>query len=190
MKKYIILLSVLFALGCQSTANKIAGICQIETISDSFENSKKVNFTPCLVDAGKGISPSFKFSFDWDQTTPSRIGLGVTYDSNIRQDSYTNFESIAIKVDEDILFESNFGRTNLSSSGYNTVSNTIYTTSENRTVIPLELFDKMLKSDNVLIKVNSSDGYEDYFFHTKERGIKKYARFYIDEYYKTIKELK
>ncbi len=54
--------------------------------------------------------------------------------------------------------------TNLSNSGYNTVSKTIYTSSKNTVVIPYEVLEKMVSAKNCRLRIHTTEGNQDIDF--------------------------
>lgn len=188
--KSVIVIAALSLTACQSTGNKIAGICQIEESVSTFDKSNEVNFTECWVSAGESVwdIPSFKFGFSWSDKTPESIVLRLVYDSNVGSNAYTSFKGVSININGEISSFDNKSRTVLDSSGYNSVSNTIYTQSRSGIVIPMYLFEKMMTAEDVRVRVLSSDGYEDYIFSMEQNGMTKYAKFYLDDYLAAIEK--
>nr|WP_136252852.1 hypothetical protein [Ningiella ruwaisensis] len=187
MKK-ILLIAAIAISGCQSTGNMFTNMCQIKEEIDTFTNQVRVDFTKCWVAAGESVwdMPIHKFGFTWYEAHPERIRVNLTYDSTVDAGGYTNFESLLINIDGNIKERVEFGRTILGDSGYNSVSNTIYTDSSAGAFIDIETFEQMLRSDDVRLRVNTSDGYSDYVFHISELGMTKYAKYDLPNYLMTI----
>ena len=184
MKKALIILFIFTALGCQSTGNKFAGLCQVEEQSDTFTNKMRVEFTNCWVAAGESVwdTPVYKFGFVWLEDQPDIIQVNLTYDSTVGGQSYTNFESIMINIDGNREVTKELSDTILDSSGYNNVSNTIYTSSRAAARIDMRVFENMMISNDVRIRINTSNGYSDYVFHLSENGMTKYAKYDLDKF--------
>lgn len=188
MKKLIFICAALSIAGCQSTGNMLSGLCQIEESIDTFENKAQVDFTKCWVPTGTSVwdTPSYKFTFTWYEADPSRMRLGFVYDSSVDGAAYTRFESVSINVNGTKYDFDNFSDTLLSDSGYNNITNTIYTTSRAGVFIPMSLFEEMITAEDVRIRLSSSRGYEDYLFHISKLGLKEYTKLHMPKYLATI----
>lgn len=184
MKKLILLGAVTILTACQSTGNKIAGICQIEQSVSTFENSKLLEFTECWSAKSESVwdMPTIMTGYVWNESNPDSIKLNLVYNGQSGGDSYTGFYGIDINIDGNIYKYKTSGQTILSSSDYNTVSNTIYTKSRNAVTIPLSVFEDMVNKSDVRIRIYTSDGYEDQIFSLAQNGMSKYTRYYIPEY--------
>lgn len=174
--------------GCVSTSNKLAGLCQIEQTKDQFNNSAQVEFTNCWTATSESVwdIPSYKFGFTWLESAPEKIQMNLTYDSTVSGDAYTNFESVSINFAGAKYRYDNLSNTILSDSGYNNVTQTIYTSSRSALTVPMHVFESMVKSKDARIRIVTSDGYEDYLFHIDENGMTKYTKYYMRDYLAAI----
>jgi len=189
MKRILFIFIASIALfGCQSTSNKITGMCQIESKIDTFTNSTKIDFTDCWVAASESVwdLPSYKFSFSWVESSPDFIRVGLLYDSTVKSTGYTTFSSVLVNINGQTTTFNDMSSTQLSSSNYNTVTNTIYTASSAGFIIPFDYFEKMVSSDNVRIRVKTFDSYDDYIFSLESNGTMTYARADLPEYLSLI----
>lgn len=177
---------------CQSTTNKIAGICQIKHSVSTFENTKTVEFTECWNAKSLSVwdTPTIMIGYKWNQSKPELIQMNLTYNSQVGGGAYTNFNGIDINIDGDIYEYETTSTTILSSSDYNSVSNTIYTSSRNAIVMPFSVFERMMGAENVRFRIYTSEGYEDQIFNIAENGMSKYAKYYLPKYLIDINQIK
>jgi|GEM_PF-6636486 len=189
MKRLLLIgVTAVALIGCQSTSNKIAGLCQIKSTIDTFTNSAKIDFTKCWVAASESVwdLPSYKFSFSWVESSPDFIRVGLLYESTVKSTGYTTFSSVLVNINGETTTFNDMSSTELSSSNYNTVTNTIYTASSAGFIIPFDYFEKMVMSDDVRIRVKTFDSYDDYIFSLESSGTMTYARADLPEYLSLI----
>ena len=99
---------------------------------------------------------------------------------------YTSYEGISVNIDGDIREFEASGSTIFDSSDYNTVTNTIYTSSTGVVIVPLDYLKRMVLADDVRIRVNMSDSYEDIIFSIDKKGTASYSRLKFKEFLAAI----
>jgi hypothetical protein len=94
---------------------------------------------------------------------PEHVALVLSYSSNTSGSgaAYVGLSGIDINIDGDIKSFSSGKPTNLDSSGYNSVSRTIYTESKNAVVIPYSILERMVAAKYCRLRIHTSKGYED-----------------------------
>ncbi len=88
------------------------------------------------------------------------------YNSNVFNGSSVSLGYRATDINIDGMITSYKAQqlTNLSNSGYNTVSKTIYTSSKNTVVIPYEVLEKMVSAKNCRLRIHTTEGNQDIDF--------------------------
>ncbi len=166
--KFSVALIAAFAVsGCASMADgmsKVAGLGVVKQETSTFDNATIVTASPAFLYAkGSWGGNSVKLGARWSSATPESVALILAYDSNTSGygNAYIGLTGIDINVDGDISSHAAAGSTDLNSSGYNTVSKTIYTSSKNAVVIPYALLERMVAAKDTRIRIHTSKGYED-----------------------------
>lgn len=166
MKAFFIASAIFLISGCASQMDAFAGIGVIDEENSSFDNSRIVTLTPTWVaGGGDDYVTSTKVGARWSESNPEQVLLILEYSSSTNSsDVYKSYESISVNINSE---KRNFpasGSTELQSSTYNTVTNTIYTESTAVVPMPLEYLRKMVEAEDVRIRFNSSHRYEDGIF--------------------------
>lgn len=151
--------------GCASmadSADKISGTGQITESVDSFDNSRRLSMGPGFLfeNADETMPSGIKLGAEWSDKNPEAVALVLSYPSSTSGNAvYVNFSGMDINIDGAITSLTTDGRTHHSDSGYNTVSRSIYTSSENHMTVPRALVQKMLAARSCKLKIHTSDGY-------------------------------
>jgi hypothetical protein len=137
-------------------ASKMAGLGVVTEEKSTFDGAIIVNVSPqWLYDPDGSFGNSVKLGARWSNKSPDHVAL-VLHSSG-----YISLQSIDININGDIKsFKSN-SLTMLDNSGYNTVSKTIYTESQNSIVIPYQILEDMVSAKDCRLRIHTSKGYED-----------------------------
>lgn len=165
-KLSVALVAIFAVSGCASMADgmsKAAGLGVVKQETSTFDNATIITASPTFLYAKGSWGNSVKLGARWSSTTPESIALILAYDSSTSGygNAYIGLTGIDINVDGDISSHAAAGSTDLDSSGYNTVSKTIYTSSKNAVVIPYALLERMVAAKDTRIRIHTSKGYED-----------------------------
>ncbi len=152
--------------GCASMADgmsKAAGLGVVKQETSAFDNATVITASPTFLYAKGSWGNSVKLGARWSSAAPDSVALILAHDSNTSGygDVYLGLTGIDINVDGDISSHASAGSTDLDSSGYNTVSKTIYTSSKNTVIIPYALLERMVAAQDCRIRIHTSKGYED-----------------------------
>lgn len=155
--------------GCASmvdSMDKAIGIGQVSVKKEVLDDSTTVKLSPAFLTddiTDYGLN-SYKLGARWNSQTPEIIYLQPNYDSQTGGNAYTSFDGITIRINGNARRFDRVGRTNLSSSSYNTVTNTIYTESSGLVPVPFDTVKDMVNAEDVRLRIHSIDGYEDSVF--------------------------
>ena len=156
--------------GCASTADMFDSMAGIGTISEktaTFDGSTILTLSPTFLTDNEGdiALNQYKLGARWTSSAPDYVALVMNYDSQVGGNAYTTFDGLSIRIHDETLRFDTDDPTHLSSSSYNSVTNTIYTESESTVLVPRSLIEEMVKAEDVRIRIHSSDGYEDALFN-------------------------
>lgn len=150
--------------GMADATSKIAGLGVVTQEKSTFDGATIVEVSPnWLYDPEGSWGNSVKLGARWSSNAPEFAALVLSYSSNISGSSaaYVGLSGIDINIDGDIKSFSSGKPTNLDSSGYNSVSRTIYTESKNTVVIPYSILERMMAAKDCRLRIHTSKGYED-----------------------------
>ena len=152
--------------GCATmadTMSKAAGMGVVRQTHSTFDDATVITASPTVMWAKGSWGNQIKMGARWSSANPDDVALLLAYDSSITSASsaYLGLHGIDINVDGKITSFSAATPTQLDSSSYNTVSNTIYTDSTNAVVIPYALLERMVASNDCRLRIHTSKGYED-----------------------------
>jgi len=153
--------------GCAGMADataKMAGLGVVTEEVSTFDGAKIVEVSPnWLYDPDGSWGNSVKLGARWSSATPDYVVLVLSYSSNVSGygKSYISLSGIDINIDGDISSFSSNKPTDLDSSGYNSVSKTIYTESSNAVVVPYSVLQDMVTAHDCRLRIHTSEGYED-----------------------------
>ena len=171
--------------------DKMIGVGQISVEKEVLDDSTTVKLTPAFLtdDVSDYGLNNYKLGGRWNSQAPETIFFELNYDSQVGGNAYTGFEGITIRINGRSQRFDNVGTTNLSSSSYNTVTNTIYTESSGVVPVPLETVENMVSADDVRLRIHSSDGYEDSIFSAdRTTSGQKLARPYFQAFIVEVKK--
>lgn len=94
--------------------------------------------------------------------------LGTISDTNGFDPVYLGLRGIDINIDGEITSYSARNLTDLNSSAYNSVTQSITTESKNRVVIPFAVLEEMVYANDCRIRIYTSKGYEDARFSLEQ----------------------
>jgi len=184
------LLLTVFVSGCSSTIDKMAGLGQLETNISDFSGDTMVELSKTRNAHPTKKQASTFFGLKWDSSLPNNVFLYLINQSDVdSNNTYVNYESIEIKIGDDV---STFNARNTihDSSGYNSVTNTIYTDSKASISIPLSLVEKMVSAEDCRIKINTYKWYEVVLFHVDENSMVSFSRPKFKEFLTKVNEMK
>jgi len=164
----LIAVAVLLALsGCAGMADatsKMAGLGVVTLEKSTFDGATIVEVSPnWLYDPDGSWGNSAKLGARWSSNASEFVALVLSYSSNASGygAAYIGLSGIDINIDGDIKSFLSEKPTNLDSSGYNSVSRTIYTESKNTVVIPYSTLERMVSAKDCRLRIHTSKGYED-----------------------------
>ena len=146
--------------GCASTLESITGSGVVKTYKDSFSNEKVVEMssTPNFTVENE-IANTF-FSAKWKESQSNKITLILTSRSDSSsKDTFVSFDNVSINIGGEIT-EFRPTLTTQDSGNYNSVSNTIYTSSRSSIDISTEYLEKMVESNDTKIKITTRRFFE------------------------------
>jgi len=160
----------LFLSGCAGMADatsRMAGLGVVSEEQSTFDNARIIKVSPTfLYDPDGSWGNSVKLGARWSSNAPDYVVLVLSHSSDTSGggDVYVNLSGIDINVDGDIQSFESGSLTDHDSSDYNTVTNTIYTESNNSVVIPMSVLRSMVSSSDCRVRIHTSAGYEDAVF--------------------------
>lgn len=168
--RFLLIFVALFVIsGCASMADSMSQMAGVGVISEkksTFDGAYVIELSPAwLYDPQGGFGNNYKLGARWTDAVPESVAIILNFSSSAGGNAYTSFSGIDINIDGAKYSFDTTTTTTLSGSDYNTVSNTIYTESENTVVIPLALLKQMTAATDCRLRIHSSDGYEDALFH-------------------------
>jgi hypothetical protein len=159
----LLLLAVCGLSGC-AAMNKAAGMGVVSETKSDFDGTVTISATPSFL-ATKSWGPGVKLGALWVSDHPDTVALWLKNDSDVNAGAYLNITGLDINIDGEISSWP-VGSTHYDNSGYNTVSKTIYTSSENQAVVPYSLLQRMVSAKDCRIRIHTTKGYEEAFFST------------------------
>lgn len=153
--------------GMADATSRLAGIGVVEEEKSTFDGATIVTMSPAfLYREGAWLGVPIKLGARWSSKAPNHVAMIVSYSSSVSAGgtAYLNFSGLDVNIDGKISEYKTSGLTSHDSSGYNTVSRTIYTESQNAVVIPLVTLQEMLLAKDCRLRIHTSKGYEDVQF--------------------------
>ncbi|MGT1483500.1 hypothetical protein ACVPR2_23425, partial [Salmonella enterica subsp. enterica serovar Enteritidis] len=129
----------------------------------------------------------------WSSAQQDQGGLILTNNAKRSNDSAAYLDFVVIDINGHAIISSYKAQqlTNLSNSGYNTVSKTIYTSSKNTVVIPYEVLEKMVSAKNCRLRIHTTEGNQDIDFSAASiPGVKATAIVSIKEFMTKVAKVK
>jgi hypothetical protein len=166
----ILFAAALVAISGCAAMDKMAGLGVVSQHTSTFDNATVIEVSPnSLYDPGSTWGTPLQLGARWSSAVPDSVALVMAYNSNVSSGSpaYLNLNHLDINIDGEILSYSAGQSTDLSSSGYNTVSRTIYTSSKNAVVIPYSVLQRMVAANDCRLRIHTSKGYQDVQFSSE-----------------------
>ena len=170
------LLSLAALTGCESVSdslNQMAGLGVVSQEQSTFDNETIIKVTPNFLFESQSDwgANNVKLGARWKSSQPDNIIIDLVYDSSSSSgSSYAQINSLEINLNNTKHSFTTNSATSFDNSGYNSVSKTIYTKSQNAVVIPKGLLEKMVSADSCLIRINTNKGYQDSNFLIERSG--------------------
>ncbi|WP_218510608.1 hypothetical protein [Variovorax sp. dw_308] len=166
MKRLALAIAALaFLGGCADMADsvsKVAGLGVVTRERSTFDNATVIAMSPAHLYAEGSWGNAVRLGARWSSASPDSVALILAYESNVASGTaYIGLKSLQINIDGEISSFAVGAPTDLSSSSYNTVSKTIYTSSKNAVVIPYPLLKRMVAAKDTRLRIHTSKGYED-----------------------------
>lgn len=168
MKYSVTALIICVALnGCAEmadSASRMANIGVVEQEKSTFDGATIVKMSPAvLYREGAMMGVPFKLGARWNSKAPEQVALILSYSSDVSagSSSYVGFSGLSVNIDGKISSYRVNAPTSLDSSGYNTVSRTIYTESAYVVVMPLVELKRMLAARDCRLRIETNKGYQD-----------------------------
>lgn len=155
--------------GMADATSRFAGLGVISEEVQSFDGATVVQMSPMfLYREGESMFGGVhtKLGARWNSKTPTFVGLVLSYSGDVSgyRPGYIGFDGLDINIDGVISNHKASGQTAHDHSGYNSVSRTIYTKSENVVIVQLATLEKMLQAKDCRLRVHTSKGFEDVHF--------------------------
>jgi hypothetical protein len=149
--------------GFADTMSKASGMGVVTQSRSTFDNAMVVNATPAPLYAKGSWGNVVRLGARWISTQPDKVALVLSYASNAGAGSaaFLDLQGIDVNVDGTVTNWPATGPSQLSHSSYNTVSNTIYTNSENLVIIPYSLLQQMVNAKDCRLRIHTGDGAEE-----------------------------
>jgi hypothetical protein len=131
--------------------DKLAGLGVVTQHTSTFDNATVIEVSPnSLYDPGSAWGTPLQLGARWSSAAPNSVALILAYNSNVSggMPAYLGLTGLDINIDGSISSYAAAQPTDLSSSSYNTVSHTIYTSSKNAVVIPYSVLQRMVTAKN------------------------------------------
>lgn len=167
-----VILSLFVISGCASMADmgsRIAGLGVISTEESTFDGETTISVSPNWLYETESTwsANSVKMGARWSTKFPEHVVIDLAYesDSSGYKSVYLNLQGVEVNIDGVKSSYEATGSTTLDHSSYNTVSKTIYTSSENSIVMELSELKKMVHATDCRVRIHTSKGYEDSLFH-------------------------
>lgn len=192
----LVLITALLAscAGMVDLTNKLAGIGTVSEDASSFDNTVTVRMAPAfLYEKGSLMGNRIKLGAVWNSGIPDQVGLIMSYSSDVAFSSkaYTNFDGLEININGDISSYEAAGLTSHDSSGYNSVTHTIYTESSNIAMVSMTTLNAMMEAEDVRIRIKTGDGYQDAHFSIERiPGGQTTAKYHMHEFLSKIAEIR
>jgi hypothetical protein len=157
--------------GCSGMADsmgKMAGLGVVTQEKSTFDGATIVNVSPTfLYDPDRKWSGnSVKLGARWSSGSPDYVALVMQYSGDVSGygSAYASLTGVDVNIDGELQSFSARSSTSHDSSGYNTVTKTIYTDSKNSVVIPYSILKQMVDAKDCRLRIHTGKGYEDAVF--------------------------
>jgi hypothetical protein len=150
--------------GMSDSIDKMAGLGVVTQSKSTFDGSTTVEVSPTwLLEYADTAPNSVKLGARWSSASPKYAALILSYGSDVSgyKSAYLNLTGLDVNVDGKKVSFAAGKPTDFDSGAYNSVSQTIYTKSENTVIVPLSLLERMAAAKDCRIRVHTNKGYED-----------------------------
>ena len=186
IRKVLFVAAAVLAISGCTAMDKLAGLGVVTQHPSTFDNATVIEVSPnSLYDPGSAWGTPLQLGARWSSAAPNSVALILAYNSNVSggMPAYLGLTGLDINIDGSISSYAAAQPTDLSSSSYNTVSHTIYTSSKNAVVIPYSVLQRMVTAKNCRLRLHTSKGYQDADFSTEHiPGGKATAKVSIKEF--------
>jgi hypothetical protein len=186
IRKVLFVAAAVLAISGCTAMDKLAGLGVVTQHTSTFDNATVIEVSPnSLYDPGSAWGTPLQLGARWSSAAPNSVALILAYNSNVSggMPAYLGLTGLDINIDGSISSYAVGQPTDLSSSSYNTVSHTIYTSSKNAVVIPYSVLQRMVTAKNCRLRLHTSKGYQDADFSTEHiPGGKATAKVPIKEF--------
>jgi hypothetical protein len=186
IRKVLFVAAAVLAISGCTAMDKLAGLGVVTQHTSTFDNATVIEVSPnSLYDPGSAWGTPLQLGARWSSAAPNSVALILAYNSNVSggMPAYLGLTGLDINIDGSISSYAAAQPTDLSSSSYNTVSHTIYTSSKNAVVIPYSVLQRMVTAKNCRLRLHTSKGYQDADFSTEHiPGGKATAKVSIKEF--------
>ena len=161
---FIILILLSGCTGMADSMSKFSGLGVISEEKSTFDGATIVAVSPTwLYDPNGSWGNQVKLGARWSSSSPDYVALILAYSSDTSGygATYMSLSGIDVNIDGNIQSFKSGKPTSLDSSGYNTISKTIYTESKNSVVIPYSVLEEMVSAKDCRVRIHTSKGYED-----------------------------
>ncbi|MDT0594539.1 hypothetical protein [Glaciecola petra] len=192
MKRHGLLIIILFGLtGCLSLVPETTEMCKVKEFRDILTGAKVVNITECWAPVSNATleTPKYQVGFSWSSDHPDKILFISTLYTIDRARTYLNFRDLSV-INQDDIKTFKFNDKLLSDSGYNTLTNNSYTITGSAVTIPFSLFENIVSSKDIKVRITTSSHSEEYDFSGPDIGMANYIMKHIPIYLEKIKEFK
>ena len=167
IRRFLFVAAAVVAISGCTAMDKLAGLGVVTQHTSTFDNATVVEVSPnSLYDPGSSWGTPLQLGARWSNAAPNSVALILAYNSNVSggAPAYLGLTGLDINIDGAISSYSAGQSTDLSSSAYNTVSHTIYTSSKNAVVIPYSVLQRMVAAKACRLRLHTSKGYQDVDF--------------------------
>ena len=167
----VFLLSIVLS-SCSGINDSITGWGAVSESRSTFDGSQSVTMSPSLLFRDGFGGNALFLGATWHAKYSDQVVLVLEHQGNTSYGStYIGIRGLDINIDGKISSYSTDGATNFNRGSYNSVSKTIYTSSENIVIVPLSVLRKMMDASDCRIRIRTSQGYEDRNFNQETNGL-------------------
>lgn len=170
IRKILFVAAAVIAISGCTAMDKLAGLGVVTQHTSTFDNATVIEVSPnSLYDSGSAWGTPLQLGARWSSAAPNSVALILAYNSNVSSGApaYLGLTGLDINIDGAISSYSAGQSTDLTSSAYNTVSHTIYTSSKNAVAIPYSVLQRMVAAKDCRLRIHTSKGYQDVNFSTE-----------------------
>ncbi|ODT97286.1 MAG: hypothetical protein ABS82_01145 [Rhodanobacter sp. SCN 67-45] len=165
--KYSIIIALAVAMAGCAAMDKMAGMGVVTQSTSTFDNATIIEASPnSLYAPGNALGTPLQMGARWSSAAPDSVAIVLAYNANVSGSApaYLGLSAIEINIDGTVSSYSAGQQTDMNSSGYNTVSHTIYTSSRNAIVVPYSVLQRMVAAKDCRLRIHTSSGYQDIDF--------------------------